>query len=340
MKSSVLVTILCLLLIAGSLNAQSVRLIPREQETRIDVEIDGKLFTSYRWDEKIRRPVLFPVLAVGGGYITRGFPIETRDGETIGHPHQVGVAFSHGSVNGIDFWNNSPYRTEKELEHMGRIVQKKVLEMKSGIGQARLVVTASWVHPNGKTLLLETTKYTFNAKGNRRWIDRETVLTANDADVVFGDSKEGLFGIHLATELEMDNQIPIKVTSASGVLSNETSPTRFTGKYFNSEGVTGDKIWGTIGKWAAATGKVGKDEVTVALFDSPKNHNYPSYMMVRGYGLLAVNPFGQKQFEANKEERKFTLAAKRSMTFWHRLLILPQRASKESVEKEFQQFVK
>ena len=338
MKNPILSAVFCFLLFAGSVTAQSVRLILREQETRIDVEVDGKLFTSYRWDEKIRRPVLFPVMSVGGGNITRGFPIETRDGETIGHPHQVGVSLSYGNVNGIDFWNNSPYRTEEELKHMGRIVQKKVLEMKSGFGKAQLVVTSNWVHPNGETLLLETTKYTFSAKGNRRWIDRETTLTANNKDVVFGDSKEGLFGIHLATELEMDNQIPIKVTSASGVLSDETSPTRFTGKYFNSEGITGDKIWGTLGKWAAATGKVGHDEVTVAVFDSPKNHNYPSYMMVRGYGLIALNPFGQKQFEANKEERKFTLAAKRSITFWHRLLILPQKATKEAVEKEYQQY--
>lgn len=339
MKTNIVLALFCFVILAALVAGQSVRIIPREQETRIDVEVDGKLFTSYRWDEKIRRPVLFPLMSVGGGFITRGFPIETRDGETIGHPHQVGVAFSHGNVNGIDFWNNSPYRTEKELEHMGRIVQKKVLEMKSGIGQARLVVTANWVHPNGKTLLLETTKYTFNAKGNRRWIDRESTLTASDEDVVFGDSKEGLFGIHLATELEEVNQIPIKVTSATGVLTDETSPTRFTGKYFNSEGLTGDKIWGTIGKWAAATGRVGKDEVTVAVFDSPKNHNYPSYMMVRGYGLLAVNPFGQRQFEANKEERKFTLAAKRSITFWHRLLILPKKATKEAVEKEYQAYI-
>ncbi|MFT3746551.1 MAG: PmoA family protein [Pyrinomonadaceae bacterium] len=339
MRKHIFTILLAIQLSAISFSAQSVTLIPREQETRIDVEVNGKLFTSYRWDEKIRRPVLFPVMSVGGGYITRGFPIETRGGETIGHPHQVGVSFSHGNVNGIDFWNNSPYRTEEELKHMGRIVQRKVLAMKSGIGRAELTVTADWIHPNGKTLLLETTKYIFNAKGNRRWIDRETVLTANEGDMVFGDSKEGVFAIHLATELEMDNQIPIKVTSASGVISDEKSPARFTGNYFNSEGLAGDKIWGTLGKWAATTGKVGKDEVTVALLDSPKNHNFPSYMMVRGYGLLAVNPFGQKQFDATKQERIYTLPSKRSITFWHRLLILPQKASKEAVEKEYQQYV-
>ena len=112
MKIPAAATVVCLLLIAASLQAQSVRLIPRELETRIDVEVGGKLFTSYRWDEKIRRPVLFPLMSVGGGFITRGFPVETRDGDTIGHPHQVGVSFSYGNVNGIDFWNNSPFRTE------------------------------------------------------------------------------------------------------------------------------------------------------------------------------------------------------------------------------------
>ncbi len=333
-------TSLWLLVLAGTASAQSVRLIPRELETRIDVEVDGKLFTSYRWDEKIRRPVLFPVMSVGGAFVTRGFPVETRDGETINHPHQVGVSFSYGNVNGIDFWNNSPYRTEKELEHMGRIVPKKIIEMKSGDRRAELVATSAWVHPNGKTLLLETTKYTFHAKGGRRWIDRETVLTANEEDVVFGDSKEGLFAIHLATELEQSHQVPIKITSASGVLSDETSGLRFTGKYLNSEGVTGDSIWGTIGKWAAVTGKVGKEDLTVAVLDSPRNLGFPSYMMVRGYGLLAVNPFGRRQFQADKDERKYTLAAKRSITFWHRLLILSQKATKESVEKEFQQYNK
>lgn len=321
-------------------HAQSVRLIPREQETRIDVEVDGKLFTSYRWDEKIRRPVLFPVMSAGGGFITRGFPVETRDGETIGHPHQVGVSLSYGNLNGIDFWNNSPYRTEKELEHMGRIVLKKIIEIKSGNGRGELTSTSSWIHPNGKTLLVETTKYIFYAKGNRRWIDRETTLIANGDDVVFGDSKEGFFAIHVATELEQDNQVPISVTSTSGKISEETSATRFTGKYFNSEGLTGDKIWGTIGKWAAVTGKLGKEDVTVAIFDSPKNRNFPWYMMVRGYGLLAVNPFGRKQFDPDKAESEFTLAAGRSISFWHRLLVLPQKASREAIEKEFQAFVK
>ena len=92
--------------------------------------------------------------------------------------------------------------------------------------------------------------------------------------------------------------------------------------YSNSEGLITEKnIWGTTGRWAAVSGKIGSENVTVAMFDHPSNTNFPSRMMVRGYGLLALNPFGQKQFDSRLEERKFVLKRGESMTFRHRLLI-------------------
>lgn len=323
--------------LAASSNAQNITLIPREQETRVEVEVDGKLFTSLRWDEKIKRPVLFPIMSSGGKHVTRGFPIETRDGETINHPHQVGSSVSYGDVNGIDFWNTSTFRTEKELEHMGRIVMRKIIGMKSGDGRGELEYSAAWVDSKGKTLLLEVTKFVFHAKGKRRWIDRQTVLTA-ESDVVFGDNKEGFFAIHLNTALQADDQIPVKITTASGVISDRTSAKGLTGKYFNSEGLEGTKIWGTPGKWAAVSGTIEGEDVTVAILDSARNLNYPSNMMVRPYGLLALNPFGQKAFVPERSERKFTLAARRSITFRHRLAIFPEKASKDTIESEFRNF--
>ena len=329
---------LILVISAGFANAQSVKLKLSESEKRVDVEIDGKLFTSYRWDERIKRPVLYPLMTVGGAFVTRGFPFETRDGETVDHPHQVGVSFSYGDVNGIDFWNTSTFRSAKEFERMGTIVHEKVLSIKSGNGRGELVTKALWLSPAGKPMLEETTKYVFNAKGKLRSIDRETKLTAVGTDAVFGDSKEGLYAIHVASELEQADQVGVKVTGRDGTISKRESADILSGKYASSEGLTGNNVWGTFGKWASVSGRFGEENVTVAMFDHQKNHNFPSRMMVRGYGLLALNPFGQKLFDAKMEERKFTLPAGRSMTFRHRLLIMPETANVETIEKQYQSF--
>lgn len=335
-------TTICFLVlfVANWANAQTVKVIANEAKKRVDVEIDGKLFTSYRWEERIRRPVLLPIISANGAFITRGFPIETRTGETIGHPHQVGMSFSYGDINGFDFWNNSPFRSAKELERMGQIVHRKILKIKSGKNRGELLAESDWILPDGKKILTETTKYIFRAKGKTRWIDRETVLTANDETVVFGDNKEGLFAVHLTRELQQENQISAKITDEKGNISVAETGENLTGKYLNSEGLTDDKIWGTPGKWASVSGKIGNEEITVAVFDSPKNHNFPSFMMVRGYGLLALNPFGRKAFEPKSEARKFVLEPKKSIEFRHRLLILPEKAKPETIEKEYQKFIK
>jgi len=285
--------------------AQSVRLVRNDAAKRVDVTVDGKAFTSYRWDERIFRPVLYPIISSGGSFITRGFPFETRDGETVDHPHQVGCSLSYGSVNGIDFWNSSTFRSAEEMKKMGRVQHREIISIKSGRGQGELVVIAQWKMPTQAIVLSERTKYTFGAAGERRWVDRETTLTANGEDVVFGDSKEGMFGLHLASELEQSDQTKVKVTSKDGVITERGPSTILSGVYSNSEGLTGDKVWGTLGKWASVSGNIGKENVAVAIFDHPKNVNFPSRMMVRGYGLLALNPFGQKLLDPKLSERKY-----------------------------------
>src|SRR4030095_16667997 len=331
--------ILLLLLLAMLAPAQSVRVLRKTAERRVDVTIDGKPFTSYRWDERILRPVLYPIFSIGGSFVTRGFPFETRDGDTIDHPHQVGSSLSYGNVNGVDFWNSSTFRTVEEMKRMGRITHTGVVSTRSGNGIGELVATAAWVGPDGSMVLFEKTRYAFYASGSRRWIDRETKLTAVIDDVTFGDSKEGMFAIHLSSELEQSDQTKVKVTTAQGAISVRGSSDKLSGVYSNSEGLIGeDKIWGTLGKWAAVSGKIGSENVTVAMFDHPSNTNFPSRMMVRGYGLLALNPFGQKQFDPKLEERKFILKRGDSITFRHRLLIVSGAISNTSIEDEYKKF--
>ncbi|MCB0583974.1 MAG: PmoA family protein, partial [Phaeodactylibacter sp.] len=77
-----------------------VRFIPRDSLQRIDVFVGGKFFTSYLYRKgPLKKPVLFPLLAANGTEVTRGFPIATRPGERVDHPHHYGLWFNHGDVN-------------------------------------------------------------------------------------------------------------------------------------------------------------------------------------------------------------------------------------------------
>lgn len=335
----IFLSILFALGVIFSSNAQTFKIVSDETKQRIDILIDGKLFTSYRWEERIRRPVLLPIVTVGGNFVTRGFPIETRNGETINHPHQVGVSFVYGDVNGFDFWNNSPFRSAEELKRMGKIVHRKVLKRKAGNGKAELVTISEWINPKGETLLFENTKFTFKVEGKNRIIERETTLTANGQDVTFGDNKEGLFLIHLNRQLQQNNQFPVKVTDEKGNISEAKTNENLSGEYLNSEGLKDEKIFGTLGRWASVSGKINDENLTVAIFDNRANHNYPSSsMMVRPYGLLALNPFGRKAYEPNAAARKFVLSKGKSIKFKHRLIIYAEKAAPEKIEVDFKIF--
>ena len=162
-----LAALLLVIAFASIASAQVVRVQRKTAEKRVDVTVDGKPFTSYRWDERILRPVLYPIFSGGGSFVTRGFPFETRDGDTIDHPHQVGSSFSYGNVNGIDFWNSSTFRTAEEMKRMGRIVHSAVVSTTNGNGRGELVTMVAWVGPDGSTMLTERTRYTFYASGSR-----------------------------------------------------------------------------------------------------------------------------------------------------------------------------
>src|SRR5439155_21763290 len=46
--------------------ANQVTVTPKESARRVDVTIGGKPFTSYLWDEHLRKPVLYPLRSANG----------------------------------------------------------------------------------------------------------------------------------------------------------------------------------------------------------------------------------------------------------------------------------
>lgn len=301
----------------------NIKFVSHEDQHRIDVMIDNKLFTSYRWPDKVFKPILYPVLTANGTAVTRGFPLVPRPGERTDHPHQVGIWFNYGDVDGYDFWNNSEAIPADKKNGFGTIKHIKVDRMKDGKGEGILVTTESWVDPSGKELLSEKTEYHFIAKGTIRIIDRIATLTATNKAVSLKDNKEGMIGMRIARQLELPSKEELVLTDANGnpTTVKKMSNEGVTGNYRSSEGMTGDAVWGTRAKWMELTGTIGKEKIAVVMLDHPKNQSYPTYWHARGYGLFAANPLGWSAFTNNKETLNYSIPAGKSSTFRYRILI-------------------
>ncbi len=319
----------------------NVELVRNDEQKKVDVFIDGDLFTSYIYPETIQKPVLYPINTAQGSTVTRGFPLDARPGERVDHPHHVGLWFNYGDVNGLDFWNNSDAIPDDEKDNYGSILHKEINNISSGNEEGTLEVTMEWIGPEGEALLEENTTFIFAGSGDKRTIDRITRLTALDQDVSLKDNKEGLLGIRMTRELEHPSDKPEKFTDASGnvtdvpLVNNEG----VTGNYRSSEGIEGHDVWGTRGEWMNLSGEINGEDVSVAIIDHPDNVGFPTYWHARGYGLYAANPLGQKDLSEGKEELNFSLSAGESVTFKHRIVIYSgEEVSDEQVNEEFNEF--
>jgi len=326
---------------AQSKSAESgVRVVPNEAARRVDVFVDGQPFTAYIWPETIKKPVLYPLRTAAGTLVTRGYPLEPRPGERTDHPHQIGLWFNYGDVNGFDFWNNSEAIKPEERRHYGTIRHTRIKRATSGQARGELEVEMQWLAPDDKPLLREETLLVFSGGANRRVVDRVTKLTAIDQRVVFNDNKEGLFGLRVARQLEQPSTEPAAYIDANGktTIVPRMNNADFSGTYHSSEGKTGDAVWGTRGRWVSLAGKIGEEKITLVMFDHPQNPGYPTYWHARGYGLFAANPLGQKVFSKGKQELKFTLEPGQSATFRYRLLILSGDLTPAMVQSQYEQF--
>jgi Methane oxygenase PmoA len=335
-----------MMLITNTSNAQRIKVIANETTKTVDVLFDNQLFTSFfnPGEDILKKPVLYPIRTSKGTLITRGWPIDPRPGERVDHPHHVGMWLNYEDVNGFDYWNNSTaISEEKRVAKYGTIRQLELMQMKSGGKQGSFKVKGVWVSADGhgEDTMIETTEYIFSGKGDQRIIDRITTLVA-EREVIFKDVKDGMFAIRVARELEGPSTKPEIFTDASGIetkvptLNNEG----ITGNYRSSEGLEGEKVWGTRGRWVNLSGKFKDEDVSLAIIDHPKNVGYPTYWHARTYGLFAANPLGANVFSNGKEATNLKLEKGQSVTFRYRTVITSRKVDDKEVNKLAKEFSK
>ena len=333
-----------LLLVSGSSIAQTKKVVftPEKNSNIIHVSIGGKHFTDFFFPDTIAKPVLYPIKAPNGTVITRGFPVTPIAGEPTDHPHHLGLWFNFGDVNGLDFWNNSFAIPADKKNLYGSVKMVGVTESKGG-EQGKLAYKAVWNDHQNNTLLNETTQFVFSESNGSWIIDRTTTLTAK-IPVVFKDNKEGVLGLRMAHELQIPTMETKKFKDANGIetVIKAVTDSIANGNYLNSNGLTGDDVWGKRASWCMMYGKMKSDSISVLMIDHPKNEVYPTYWHARGYGLFAVNPMGSNVFNKNNPVYQRTLQTGESMTFRFRVVIASgkqrmDQASIERLEKDFGQ---
>ncbi len=336
--------LLALLSALGPVRAAQVQLVEQKDKQQVDVLVDGQPFTSYVFWNDQKKPLLSPLRTSTGKIFTRGFPLEKVAGERTDHPHHISSWFNYGDVNGCDFWNSPPEGFDRASKvPYGAVRHKSIKSIQSGQGSATLEVSSDWIMHDGSKVLQQDEKLVFRASKDLRIIDRIVTLTAQEKDAVFHDSKEGVIAIRVTRSLEEPSTKAEVFTDAAGkpTAVAKLDNTGVNGVYLSSEGKVGEKeAWSTRAKWMTLSGNVKGEDVSIGIFDHPKNVTYPTYWHNRGYGLFAANPFGAKEFTKGKTVLNFTIKAGKSETFRFRILIHSGKLTAEQTEAQYQQFLK
>ena len=240
-----------------------------ELPDKIKIEVNGKLFTEYNFKD-VPRPYFYPVIGPTDVNITRHWPMKEVENEDRDHIHHRSLWFTHGDVNGNDFWGES--------SKSGKIVHDKFLQVSSGPDVGVISSQNKWVAVDGKIICTDTRTHKFYSTPVGQIMDFDVTIHASNGDVTFGDTKEGSMAIRVAATMQVEGKIA-------------------KGHIINSEGIRDNDAWGKRAVWCDYYGPVDGQVVGVAIFDHPQNPKHPTWWHVRTYGLFAVNPFGIHDFE-------------------------------------------
>ena len=255
------------------------------------VKIDGQPFTEYLVVSGTK-PVLWPILGPTGKPMTRAYPMAKVPEEKVrDHVHHRSFWFTHGRVNGVDFWG----------ENRATIKHREFTKLESG-PTAVIEAVNDWLAPDGKKVCEERRTLRFGARDDARWIDFDTTIKATEGPVTFGNTKEGSFGVRVAESMRVDS--------------------KRGGRIVNSEGQTDGGAWGRPAAWVDYHGPVDGQTVGIAILNHPTSFRFPTHWHVRSYGLFAANPFGLRDFPEGKEkDGSHTIPADQSMTLRYRVLL-------------------
>lgn len=299
MKKRLVMILASMVVFSGLLYAGAFEVI--EEQGVVRVKLDDELFTEYHY-EAADRPYFYPVIAPTGDNITRHWPMrDINPDEAKDHRHHRSLWFTHGDVNGQDFW----------VEGKGPKIVQTMLEVKSAGDEAVIISGNEWRKKDGRVVCTDLRKHTIRTAGDSRMIDFEITLKASHGKLTLGATKEGAMAVRVTPTLRARGKVA-------------------QGRMLNSEGVQGKDCWGKKADWCDYSGPVNGKMVGVTIMAHPENPSHPTWWHARDYGLCTANPFMKSKME---------IADGESLTFKFRVFIHNGTAEEVDVVKAYGDYV-
>lgn len=246
------VLLLIPVLLASAAHAATIEV--RTEADRVDVTVDGALFTSYKVGRRQKYPYFYPV----NGPIS-GKSLTTESSEP--YPHHHSLFFACDKVNGGNYW--------QEGNDAGQIVSQGVRIVQSAGDRVVFEDRCLWQHPGAEPVLEDRRTVAISAPTpNLRRIDF-TITLEPLVEVRIEKSNHSLFAARVVPEISV---------AAGGTLINAHGGRNEAGTF------------GVASAWCDFSGT--RDAVTegIAIVQHPENRWYPCKWFTRDYGFFSPTP--------------------------------------------------
>ena len=224
------------------------------EKNHIAVTINGKLFTSYKFDAYQKYPYFWPV---NGPASEMSVTTETSKP----YPHHHSLFFGCDRVNGGNYWQESNER--------GQIVSQGPKLIKASGSRVIFTDTCLWQQPDKEPVIRDLRRVTITAPNkDLRLIDFEISLEPL-VDIRILKTNHALFSARVVPELSV---------KSGGML-------------INAEGKTSEKdTFGVASPWCDYSGERSGVTEGIAILQHPDNRWFPSKWFTRDYGFFSPTP--------------------------------------------------
>ncbi|MBP6793599.1 MAG: PmoA family protein [Saprospiraceae bacterium] len=234
------------------INAQN-KVTATKFPTKIDININNNLFTSYLFSLDEKYPFFFPVNGPSFGSVTSM--------RNANYPHHSSLFFGCDMVNGGNYWQEGLDR--------GQIISLRADILPSDSTKVIIENECVWRRPNANAPIKDIRKITITAPSKEMYQIDFDITMEMLLDVTIRKTNHSLFSGRMDPDLAVING----------------------GKMINANGDEGEK--GTFGKkspWIDCNGKRGNKVEGMAIMQHPSNAWFPSPWFTRDYGFFSPTP--------------------------------------------------